>query len=74
MTSTTAAAAPDVYRGTDKLIFRIVLVVVTFWLFAQTTLNVAPTMRDELRISESLIKIAIIVTVPKDERRESVSV
>ena len=63
MTSTTAAAAgPDAYRGTDKLIFGIVLAVVTFWLFAQTTLNVAPTMRDELRISESLINIAVSIT------------
>ena len=42
MASTTAAAGPDAYRGTDKLIFGIVLAVITFWLFAQTTLNVAP--------------------------------
>src|ERR1051325_2381575 len=62
MTSTTAAAATGEYRGTDKLIFGIVLGVITFWLFAQTTLNVAPTMRDELRISESLINIAVSIT------------
>src|SRR5215213_11572537 len=62
VTSTTAAAVPGAYRGTDKLIFGIVLAVVTFWLFAQTTLNVAPTMRDELRISESLINIAVSIT------------
>src|SRR5205085_4145635 len=61
MTSTTAAAAGD-YRGTDRLIFGIVLAVVTFWLFAQTTLNVAPTMRDELQLSESLINIAVSIT------------
>ena len=74
MVSTTATAGPDAYRGTDKLIFGIVLAVVTFWLFAQTTLNVAPTMREELWISESLINIAIIITVPKDDRRGSVNV
>ena len=74
MVSATAAAVPDEYRGTDKLIFGIVLAVITFWLFAQTTLNVAPTMREELRISESLINIAIIITVPKDDRRGSVNV
>jgi MFS transporter, DHA2 family, multidrug resistance protein len=62
MASTTTAAAPGEYRGTDKLIFGIVLAVVTFWLFAQTTLNVAPTMRQELRISESLINIAVSIT------------
>ena len=62
MVSTTAAAVPDEYRGTDKLILGIVLAVVTFWLFAQTILNVAPTMRDELRISESLTNIAVSIT------------
>jgi MFS transporter, DHA2 family, multidrug resistance protein len=75
MVSTTAAAVPDAYRGTDKLIFGIVvLAVITFWLFAQTTLNVAPTMRDALWISESLINIAVSITVPKDDRRGSVNV
>jgi DHA2 family multidrug resistance protein-like MFS transporter len=62
MTSTTAAAGPDAYRGTDKLIFGIVLAVTTFGLFAQTMLNVAPTMRDELRIGENLINIAVSIT------------
>jgi MFS transporter, DHA2 family, multidrug resistance protein len=58
MVSTTS----DEYRGNDKLLFGIVLAVITFWLFAQTTLNVAPTMRDELRISESLTNIAVSIT------------
>ena len=61
MVSTTAAAVPDEYRGTDKLILGIVLAV-NFWLFAQTTLNVAPAMRDELRISERLTNIAVSIT------------
>lgn len=72
MTSPTANAVPGAYRGTDKLIFGVVLAVTTFGLFAQTMLNVAPTMRDELRLSESLINIAVSMTVPKDDRRESV--
>src|ERR1043166_6613781 len=50
------------HRGANKLIFGIVLAVITFWLFAQTTLNVAPAMRDELRISESLNNIAVSIT------------
>src|ERR1051325_3813791 len=62
MTSTTAAITPDTHRGTNKLILGIVLAVISFWLFAQTTLNVAPTMRDELRISESLSNIAVSIT------------
>jgi MFS transporter, DHA2 family, multidrug resistance protein len=62
MNSSTDTAAPESYRGTDKLIVGIVLAVITFWLFAQTTLNVAPTMRDELQISDSLSNIAVSIT------------
>jgi DHA2 family multidrug resistance protein-like MFS transporter len=50
------------YQGDNKLILGIVLAVVTFWLFAQTTLNVAPAMRDELGITESLNNIAVSIT------------
>lgn len=62
MASTTSVATADTHAGANKLILGIVLAVVTFWLFAQTTLNVAPTMRDELRISESLNNIAVSIT------------
>lgn len=62
MASTTAAATADTNRGANRLIAGIVLAVITFWLFAQTTLNVAPTMREELRISESLNNIAVSIT------------
>jgi len=51
-----------VYHGTNKLIVGIVLAVVTFWLFAQTTLNIAPAMRADLKISESLNNIAVSIT------------
>jgi DHA2 family multidrug resistance protein-like MFS transporter len=54
------AAAPT-YAGTDRLILGIVLAVVTFWLFAQTTLN-APTMRDDLHITNSASNIAVSIT------------
>jgi DHA2 family multidrug resistance protein-like MFS transporter len=54
-------AAPS--RGTDNsLIVGIVLAVVTFWLFAQTMLNVAPAIRADLQISESLSNIAVNIT------------
>jgi DHA2 family multidrug resistance protein-like MFS transporter len=62
MASTTAAATADTHRGANRLIAGIVLAVITFWLFAQTMLNVAPTMREELRISESLNNIAVSIT------------
>jgi hippurate hydrolase len=38
-----AVRAPSVYRGDDRLLFGIILGVLAFWLFAQTTLNIAPT-------------------------------
>lgn len=33
------------YKGDNKLILGIVLGVVTFWLFAQSLLNVVPTLQ-----------------------------
>ncbi len=62
MTSTTAAATADTHQSANRLILGIVLAVITFWLFAQTTLNVAPTMREDLGISESLNNIAVSIT------------
>ncbi len=57
-----ASPADAQYRGDDKLILGIVLAVVTFWLFAQTTLNIAPAMRDDLRITEAVSNIAVSIT------------
>ena len=62
MRSTTEAAGANTHQSANRLILGIVLAVITFWLFAQTTLNVAPTMREELRISESLNNIAVSIT------------
>jgi hypothetical protein len=39
--ATLSLTAAPTYEGTNRLILGIVLAVVTFWLFAQTTLNVA---------------------------------
>lgn len=50
------------YRGNDRLILGIVLAVITFWLFAQTTLNVAPVIRDDLRISTATSDLAVSIT------------
>ncbi len=50
------------YKGDDKLLLGIVLSVVTFWLFAQTTLNVAPAMRADLGIDENWSNIAVSIT------------
>jgi len=50
------------YRGTNKLIVGIVLAVITFWLFAQTTLNISPEMGADLKISHNLNNIAVSIT------------
>jgi DHA2 family multidrug resistance protein-like MFS transporter len=60
--ATLSFTAAPTYEGTNRLILGIVLAVVTFWLFAQTTLNVAPTMRDDLHITNSESNIAVSIT------------
>jgi DHA2 family multidrug resistance protein-like MFS transporter len=57
-----SSSAASRYRGGDTLILGIVLAVVTFWLFAQTTLNVAPAMRADLKITEGVSNIAVSIT------------
>ena len=55
-------AEAQAYRGNDRLVLGIVLAVITFWLFAQTTLNVAPVIRDDLRISTATSDLAVSIT------------
>ena len=56
------ATAVGKFRGNDKLLFGIIMGVLTFWLFAQTTLNIAPDMQKDLGLDTSLMNIAIAVT------------
>ena len=56
------STATGSYHGGNRLIAGIVLAVITFWLFAQTTLNIAPAMRADLNIRESLNNIAVSIT------------
>jgi len=58
---TNRSTPAGVYRGTNRLIVGIVLAVITFWLFAQTTLNIAPAMRADLKISESVNNVAVSI-------------
>jgi DHA2 family multidrug resistance protein-like MFS transporter len=62
MVTTVSDSVHEAYRGTNKLILGIVLAVLNFWLFAQTTLNVAPAMREDLHISDSFTNIAVSIT------------
>jgi DHA2 family multidrug resistance protein-like MFS transporter len=50
------------YRGDDRLLFGIILGVLAFWLFAQTTLNIAPTMAADLDMATNVMNIAVSIT------------
>lgn len=50
------------YQGNDRLLLGMVLGVITFWLFAQTTLNIAPAMRTDLGIDVNTSNIAVSIT------------
>jgi DHA2 family multidrug resistance protein-like MFS transporter len=53
---------PTKFHGNDKLLCGIILGVVTFWLFAQTTLNIAPDMGKDLGLDASMMNIAVAIT------------
>ena len=59
---TTNVASPGSYQGNDKLLFGIIMGVIAFWLFAQTTLNVAPDMQKDLGLDASMMNIAVAIT------------
>lgn len=54
--------AASQYRGTNKMIFGIVLGVINFWLFAQTLLNMAAPVQYSLGISAEVMSTAIGIT------------
>jgi len=53
---------PTSYRGDDKLLFGIIFGVLAFWLFAQTTLNIAPAMAADLGLTTNVMNIAVSIT------------
>lgn len=50
------------YKGNDRVLFGMIFGVLAFWLFAQTTLNIAPEMADDLGIETSIMNIAVSIT------------
>src|SRR5690606_18043040 len=50
------------YQGNDKLLFGIILGVLAFWLFAQTTLNINVVMSEDLNMETSVMNIAVSIT------------
>lgn len=58
--NTTTSNVP--YKGNDRLLFGIIMGVIAFWLFAQTTLNIAPGMSSDLGMSANTMNIAVAIT------------
>lgn len=58
----TSPGAGSDWRGDNRALLGIVLGVLTFWLFAQTTLNVGPIIAGDLSLSMEIMNIAIAVT------------
>jgi DHA2 family multidrug resistance protein-like MFS transporter len=56
------ASAGAGFQGNDRLLLGMILGVLAFWLFAQTTLNVAPAMQKDLGLSAGLMNIAVALT------------
>jgi DHA2 family multidrug resistance protein-like MFS transporter len=50
------------FHGNDRLLYGIILGVLTFWLFAQTTLNIGPDMGATLGLDASMMNIAVAAT------------
>lgn len=50
------------FRGNDRLLHGIILGVIAFWLFAQTTLNISPVMGRDLGLGASTMNIAVAIT------------
>lgn len=57
-TSTSA----QTYQGNDRLLYGIILGVLAFWLFAQTTLNINVGMAQDLGMEQNMMNIAVSIT------------
>lgn len=55
--------APETgFRGNDRVLLGMIMGVLAFWLFAQTTLNIAPDMQKDLGLTSSLMNTAVAIT------------
>lgn len=50
------------FKGNDRILFGMIFGVLAFWLFAQTTLNIAPEMASDLGVETSIMNIAVSIT------------
>jgi MFS transporter, DHA2 family, multidrug resistance protein len=62
--ATSMSVMPDetTFQGNDRLLFGIIMGVIAFWLFAQTTLNIAPDMSRDLGMSANTMNTAVAIT------------
>jgi DHA2 family multidrug resistance protein-like MFS transporter len=60
--TTAAESTRTEAAGSDRLLYGMILGVLAFWLFAQTTLNIAPTMAADLGIPMNVMNIAVSIT------------
>jgi DHA2 family multidrug resistance protein-like MFS transporter len=61
--STSLSTGLAKFHGNDKLPCGILFGVVSFWLFTQTTLKIAPDMGKELGFDASMMNLAVAMTV-----------
>lgn len=52
----------EAFEGNNKLLIGIVLSVITFWLFAQSLVNVVPILEDSFNTDIGTINIAVSIT------------
>ena len=50
------------YIGNDRLLLGLILGMLSFWRFAQTTLNISPNMAADLGVQTSVMNIAVSIT------------
>ena len=55
----TVTVSDTSFVGSDRLLVGIVLSVLTFWLFAQSVINVVPAMKSSLDISLETLTLAV---------------
>lgn len=58
-TATQSVERAKEFKGNDSALLGIVLAVITFWLFAQTTLNIGPAMGQDMDTPATVMNIAI---------------
>lgn len=46
-------------QGNDRILIGFILAVLTFWLFANSMMNIAPTMSNELGVASNTMNIAV---------------